>query len=33
MGNNDVVLYLDQRNESLSSDLVLDGVQLEMRFD
>ena len=32
-GNNDVMLYLDRRNESLSSDLVLDGVQLEMRFD
>ena len=32
-GNNDVELHLDRRNESLSSDLILDGVQLEMRFD
>ena len=33
MGNNDVELNLDRRNETLSSDLILDGVQLEMGFD
>ena len=32
-GNNDVELHLDRRNDSLASDLILDGVQLEMRFD
>ena len=33
VGNNDLEIHLDRRNEALSSDLILDGVQLEMRFD
>jgi hypothetical protein len=32
-GKNDVELHLDRRNEKLTADLILDGVQLEMRFD
>ena len=32
-GNNDLELHLDRRNKGLTSDLILDGVQLEMKFD
>ena len=32
-GNNDLELHLARRNEAIAPDLILDGVQLEMRFD